>query len=122
VDSGSAWEGACGYSRAVRIGKRILVSGTTATHTDGSVVCPGDPGGQAVYILDKIAAAIEALGGTMEDVVQTRIWLRDANDWEAVGRVHGRAFESARPANTLVEVGRLVGGYLVEIEAEAMLD
>jgi aryl-alcohol dehydrogenase-like predicted oxidoreductase len=121
VDSGSVWEGLCGYSRAVRVGQRILVSGTTATHTDGSVVAPGDAGGQAVYILDKIAAAIEALGGTMDDVVQTRIWLRDANDWEAVGRVHGRVFAAARPANTLVEVGRLVGSYLVEIEAEAML-
>ncbi|WP_270933999.1 aldo/keto reductase [Falsiroseomonas oryzae] len=122
VDSGSVWEGACGYSRAVRVGKRILVSGTTATHTDGSVVCPGDPAGQAVYILDKIAAAIEALGGSMDDVVQTRIWLRDASHWEPVGRVHGRVFATARPANTLVEVGRLVGDYLVEIEAEAIVD
>jgi aryl-alcohol dehydrogenase-like predicted oxidoreductase/enamine deaminase RidA (YjgF/YER057c/UK114 family) len=122
VDSGSVWEGLAGYSRAVRVGNRILVSGTTATHTDGSVVCPGDPGGQAVYILDKIAAAIEALGGTLDDVVQTRIWLRDANDWEPVSRVHGRVFSGIRPANTLVEVGRLVGSYLVEIEAEAVLD
>ena len=122
VDSGSVWEGLCGYSRAVRVGKRILVSGTTATHSDGSLVCPGDPGGQAVYILDKIAAAIEALGGSMDDVVQTRIWLRDASHWEPVGRVHGRVFAAARPANTLVEVVRLVGDYLVEIEAEAMLD
>ncbi|MGG5808036.1 aldo/keto reductase [Falsiroseomonas sp. CW058] len=121
VDSGSVWERECGYSRALRVGDRILVSGTTATHTDGSVVCPGDAHGQAVYILDKIAAAIEALGGTMEDVVQTRIWLRDANDWEAVGRVHGRVFAEARPANTLVEVARLVGPYLVEIEAEAVV-
>ena len=121
VDSGSVWEGACGYSRAVRVGNRILVSGTTATHTDGSLVCPGDPGGQAVYILDKIAAAIEALGGTMDDVVQTRVWLRDAGHWEPVGRVHGRVFAAARPANTLLEVGRLVGDYLVEIEAEAVV-
>lgn len=121
VDSGSLWEAACGYSRAVRIGDRILVSGTTATHADGSLVCPGDAAGQAVYILDKIAAAIEALGGSLADVVQTRIWLRDAQDWEAVGRVHGRVFAEARPANTLVEVARLVGPYLVEIEAEAML-
>jgi aryl-alcohol dehydrogenase-like predicted oxidoreductase/enamine deaminase RidA (YjgF/YER057c/UK114 family) len=121
VDSGSIWEAACGYSRAVRVGNRILVSGTTATHTDGTPVCPGDPGGQAVYILDKIAAAIEALGGAVEDVVQTRIWLRNAEDWEAVARVHGHVFAEARPANTLVEVGRLVGPYLVEIEAEAIL-
>jgi aryl-alcohol dehydrogenase-like predicted oxidoreductase/enamine deaminase RidA (YjgF/YER057c/UK114 family) len=122
VDSGSVWEKLAGYSRAVRVGHRILVSGTTATHTDGSVVCPGDPGGQAVYILDKIGAAIEALGGTLDDVVQTRIWLRDANDWEPVSAVHGRVFAAARPANTLVEIGRLVGSYLVEIEAEAVLD
>jgi aryl-alcohol dehydrogenase-like predicted oxidoreductase/enamine deaminase RidA (YjgF/YER057c/UK114 family) len=122
VDSGSIWEKLAGYSRAVRVGNRILVSGTTATHTDGSVVCPGDPGGQAVYILDKIGAAIEALGGTLDDVVQTRIWLRDAQDWEPVSAVHGRVFAAARPANTLVEVGRLVGSYLVEIEAEAVLD
>jgi len=121
VDSGSVWEAACGYSRAVRVGDRILVSGTTATHTDGSLVCPGDAHGQAVYILDKIAASIEALGGTMDDVVQTRIWLRDAQDWESVGRVHGRVFAEARPANTLVEVARLVGNYLVEIEAEAIV-
>ena len=121
VDSGSVWEKACGYSRAVRVGERILVSGTTATHTDGSLVAPGDAGSQAVYILDKIAAAIEALGGSIDDVVQTRIWLRDANDWEAVGRVHGRVFAEARPANTLVEVARLVGNYLVEIEAEAIV-
>lgn len=121
VDSGSVWEGACGYSRAVRVGDRVLVSGTTATHTDGTLVCPGDAAGQAVYILDKIGAAIEALGGTMDDVVQTRIWLRDAQDWEGVGRVHGRVFATARPANTLVEVARLVGPYLVEIEAEAII-
>lgn len=121
VESGSLWEGACGYSRAVRVGDRILVSGTTATHTDGGVVCPGDAHGQAVYILDKIGAAIEALGGTLDDVVQTRVWLRDANDWESVGRVHGRVFDLARPANTLLEVARLVGPYLVEIEAEAIL-
>jgi aryl-alcohol dehydrogenase-like predicted oxidoreductase/enamine deaminase RidA (YjgF/YER057c/UK114 family) len=121
VDSGSQWEAACGYSRAVRVGNRILVSGTTATHSDGSVVGLGDAAAQAVYILDKIGAAIEALGGAMEDVVQTRIWLRDANDWEAVGRVHGRVFAEARPANTLVEVARLVGNYLVEIEAEAIV-
>lgn len=121
VDSGSLWEAACGYSRAMRVGNRILVSGTTATHMDGSVVCPGDAEAQAIYILDKIAAAIEALGGTLDDVVQTRIWLRDANDWEGVGRVHGRVFATARPANTLVEVARLVGPYLVEIEAEAVV-
>src|SRR6185436_19998587 len=77
IDTGSVWEPICGSSRAVRIGERILVSGTTATHGGGRVVCPGDPGGQTVYILDKIQASIEALGGTLEDVVRTRIFVRD---------------------------------------------
>ena len=121
VDTGSVWEPICGYSRAVKAGTRILVSGTTATHGAGRVVCPGDPGGQAVYILDKILASLAALGGSADDVVRTRIYLRDAEDWEPVGRAHGRYFATARPANTLIEVSRLVGDYLVEIEAEADL-
>lgn len=121
VDSGSVWEGICGYSRAVRIGDRILVSGTTATHGAGGVVCPDDPAGQAVYILDKIAASLAALGAGLDDVVRTRIYLQDADDWEPVARVHGRAFAAVRPANTLFEVARLVGPYKVEIEAEAIV-
>jgi aryl-alcohol dehydrogenase-like predicted oxidoreductase/enamine deaminase RidA (YjgF/YER057c/UK114 family) len=121
VDSGSVWEGVGGYSRAVRVGGRILVSGTTATHGSGEVVCKGDPQGQAVYILDKIAASIAALGGTMADVVRTRIFLRDASQWQAVAEVHGRRFAAVRPANTLVEAARLVGDYEVEIEAEAVV-
>jgi aryl-alcohol dehydrogenase-like predicted oxidoreductase/enamine deaminase RidA (YjgF/YER057c/UK114 family) len=120
VDTGSAWEGVGGYSRAVRIGDRILVSGTTATHGSGEVVCKGDPQGQAVYILDKIAASIAALGGTMADVVRTRIFLRDANQCQGVTEVHGRRFADVRPANTLVEA-TLVGDYEVEIEAEAVV-
>lgn len=119
IDTGSVWEPLAGYSRAVRIGGRILVSGTTATHGAGESICPGDPQSQAVYILDKIAASIEALGGTMEDVVRTRIYLRDQSQWEEVSRVHGRYLGHVRPANTLVEVSGLVGGYDVEIEAEA---
>jgi len=121
IDTGSVWEPVCGYSRAVRIGGRILVSGTTATHGGGVMVCPGDPGGQAVYILDKIQASIEALGGTLEDVVRTRIYVRHAEQWEAVARVHGRYLGRVRPANTLVEVSRLIGDYEVEIEAEAVV-
>ena len=122
VDSGSVWEPIAGYSRAVRVGDRILVSGTTATHGAGAVVCPGDPAGQTTFILDKIAASLAALGGTVADVVRTRIYLADADDWEPVSRAHGRVFGDIRPANTLVEVGRLVGDYRVEIEAEAVLD
>jgi aryl-alcohol dehydrogenase-like predicted oxidoreductase/enamine deaminase RidA (YjgF/YER057c/UK114 family) len=121
VDSGSVWEGLCGYARAVRVGERILVSGTTATHGSGAIVCKGDVAGQTVYILDKIAASIAALGGTLEDVVRTRIYLKDAGQWEAAGRVHGRYFRTARPANTLIEVSALVGDYDVEIEAEALV-
>ena len=122
VDSGSIWEPIAGYSRAVRIGERILVSGTTATHTDGSTVCPGDIAGQTTYILDKIAASIAALGGRMDDVVRTRVYLRDASLWEPASRVHGRVFGTTRPANTLLEIGTLVGPYEVEIEAEAVVD
>ncbi|MGH6920889.1 MAG: aldo/keto reductase [Geminicoccaceae bacterium] len=120
VDSGSRFEELAGYSRAVRIGNRILVSGTTATHGEGEVVCRGDAHGQAVYILDKIAASIEALGGTLADVVRTRIYLRDLDQWQAVAAVHGRRFRDIRPACTLVGA-RLIGDYDVEIEAEAVL-
>jgi aryl-alcohol dehydrogenase-like predicted oxidoreductase/enamine deaminase RidA (YjgF/YER057c/UK114 family) len=122
VDTGSVWEDICGYSRAMRIDKRILVSGTTATHTDGEAVCPDDPAGQAVYILDKIAASLAALGAKMADVVRTRIYLKDVDDWEAVSRVHGHYFGTVRPANTLFAIDRLVGPYRVEIEAEAVVD
>ncbi len=121
VGSGSVWEGLAGYSRAVRRGKRIVVSGTTATHGKGFSVAPGEAAAQAVYILDKITASIMALGGSLEDVVRTRIFLTDINDWEAVARVHGRYFGDIRPVNTLVAVAGLVGEYRVEIEAEAEL-
>ena len=122
VDTASKWERICGYSRAVRIGDRVIVSGTTATHGNGEIICPGDPAGQTVYILDKIAASLSALGASMADVVRTRIYMRDAAQWEPVARVHGRVFGDIRPANTLVEVSNLVGSYDVEIEAEAIVD
>jgi len=122
IDSGSLWEPVGGYSRAIRVGDRILVSGTTATHGSGVVVCPGDVAGQTVYILDKIAASLAALGGSLEDVVRTRIYLRDARQWEAASRVHGRYFGRVRPANTLIETSALVGEYEVEIEAEAVVE
>lgn len=122
IDTGSIWEPLAGYSRAVRIGERILVSGTTATHGSGEVVAPGSPASQTVYILDKIRASIEALGGEMEDVVRTRVHLRDTNDWEEVSKAHGRVFGDIRPANTLLAAGGLVGDYAVEIDAEAIVD
>jgi aryl-alcohol dehydrogenase-like predicted oxidoreductase/enamine deaminase RidA (YjgF/YER057c/UK114 family) len=122
VRSGSVWEPLAGYSRAVRVGGRICVSGTTATHGADRCVAPGNAGAQATYILDKIAASIAALDGGMEDVIRTRIYLRDAAAWEPVSRAHGRAFGAILPANTLVEVGSLIGNYEVEIEAEAEVD
>jgi len=118
--SGSVWEETAGFSRAMRKGDRILVSGTTATGPSGEVVAPGDAAAQAVFALDKVAAALGALGGRLEDVVRTRIYLADLSQWEAVARVHARYFGEVRPANTLVEAG-LVGPYLVEVEAEADL-
>lgn len=121
VSSGSVWEELAGYSRAIRVKDTIRVSGTTATHGADRCVAPGDPGAQTTYILDKIAAALRALGGTMEDVVRTRIYLRDVTQWEPVSRAHGRAFAATRPPNTLIEAGDLVGDYLVEIEAEAVI-
>lgn len=122
VSSGSVWEPIAGYSRAVRIGNRIVVSGTTATHGANRCVAPGNAGAQATYILDKIAASISALGGRMEDVIRTRIYLREADKWEPVSRAHGRAFAAILPANTLIEAGGLIGDYEVEIEAEAVCD
>jgi aryl-alcohol dehydrogenase-like predicted oxidoreductase/enamine deaminase RidA (YjgF/YER057c/UK114 family) len=122
VSSGSVWEPIAGYSRAVRVKDTIRVSGTTATHGNDRCVAPGDPGAQATYILDKIAASISALGGRMADVVRTRVYLRDAAQWEPVSRAHGRVFGRVLPANTMLAAGALVGDYEVEIDAEAVVD
>ncbi len=120
VNSGTHWEALGGYSRAVRYGDRILVSGTTATGPDG-LVGPGDAAAQANYAIDKIAAALEQLGGRLDDVVRTRIYVRNIADWEAVARVHGARFGEIRPVNTLVEAHLVGEEYLVEIEAEAVI-
>jgi aryl-alcohol dehydrogenase-like predicted oxidoreductase/enamine deaminase RidA (YjgF/YER057c/UK114 family) len=123
VDSGSVWEPIAGYSRAIRAGDRILVSGTTATHGSGHVIGKHDAAVQATYILDKISSSIKALGGRLEDVVRTRIYLTNAADWQAVSKVHGLYFGDIRPANTMLQVAALIGdGYLVEIEAEAVVE
>lgn len=120
VSSGTHWEAIAGFARAVRIGERILVSGTTATDSQG-VVSAGDAATRTRFILDKIEAAIGQLGGSLRDVVRTRIYVRQVEDWEPVARVHGEYFAAIQPANTLVEA-RLVGDeYLVEIEAEAVI-
>jgi aryl-alcohol dehydrogenase-like predicted oxidoreductase/enamine deaminase RidA (YjgF/YER057c/UK114 family) len=118
--SGTPWEPLCGYSRATRVGSRIHVSGTTATHRD-RVIGGADPAAQTHAVVDKIAGALQSLGGRLEDVVRTRIFLADLAHWEAVSRAHGERFGAIAPANTLVEA-RLIGDeYLVEIEAEAEL-
>lgn len=121
VSTGSVWEPIAGYSRAVRVRDMIFVSGTTATHSTSRCVAPGDPGAQTTYILDKIAASISAAGGKMSDVVRTRVYLRDVNQWEPVSRAHGRVFGDILPANTLLQAGNLVGDYEVEIEADAVV-
>ena len=121
IDSGSVWEPIAGYSRAVRVGDRILVSGTTATHGSGTVICPGDVGAQTTYILDKIVASVEALGGRADDIVRTRVYLNDAAEWEPAARAHGRYFGAIRPANTMLAIRELIGDYAVEIEAEAVV-
>jgi enamine deaminase RidA (YjgF/YER057c/UK114 family) len=121
VLSGTIWEDMAGYSRAVRKGNRIFVSGTTATHGE-RMIGGNDPAAQAHFVIDKIQGAIESLGGKLEDVVRTRVFINNINDWESVARAHGERFKDIQPANTLVEA-RLVGeGYLVEIEADAIVD
>ncbi len=121
VHSGSVYEDLAGYCRARRIGDRILVSGTTATAGTNRVVAKGDAAAQTTYILDKIIAAVSALGGSVEDIVRTRIYLTDIADTEAASRAHGRVFGDLKPANTLLAIDQLAGDYIVEIEAEAIV-
>jgi enamine deaminase RidA (YjgF/YER057c/UK114 family) len=122
IASGTVWEELVGFSRALRAGRYIAVSGTTATDEQGQPVGLCDPAAQTAYIIEKIERALVEAGGGLEHVIRTRIYVTNADDWEAIGRVHGRYFAEVRPANTLIEVSGLVGdGYLVEIEADALL-
>jgi enamine deaminase RidA (YjgF/YER057c/UK114 family) len=120
VGTGTPWEALAGYARAVRVGDRILVSGTTATGPDGGVVGE-DAASQTRFVIDRIEAAIQQLGGSLRDVVRTRVFVRRIDDWEAVARVHGERFGAIRPANTLVEAALVGAAHLVEIEAEAVI-
>lgn len=122
ITSGGPWEASVGYSRAVRVGNQVAVSGTIAVGPDGEVVAPGDAYLQAKAIFVTIGAALDEAGASLDDVVRTRSFITDLSQWEGFGRAHREAFSTIRPAATLVQVAGLVGdGTVIEIEVDAVV-
>ncbi len=121
--SGAPWESIAGYSRAVRVGKVVEIAGTTAVDSDGQIVGVGNIGAQTEYIFKKIDDVLKEAGSSMSDVIRTRMYITDINDWEVVTRIHGDIFSEIKPVSTLVEVSRLIDKeLLIEVEVSAVIN